>query len=363
VDATRFPKRGSPLDPTLEHRGSTAAPFHKMSHRVPIGVLRTLTLLTIAWLGGRIALAASPDLTAVRTAGTNASSVLLDAPARAAVANTFLDLVRIKGVSGEEHAIRDALRLRLIALGATNVPLKAIGSNVPANLALVIPATGSFTNQPGILLNAHIDTIVVSTPEHLAFDPATGDFHHALESDRSVISSFGGDDRSGVTVIVSTLEFLHARHWSKGRGHRRIVVLFTADEERGCVGAKYLARRHPELFDNLEITLSIDGPLDLQTRYPEESLVTVVPTRLMDVAPYSRTLGQLDDYCRRAGLRSRRTEVGLGMGDFAYFPPEARAQLHLRSPVRGWHNRERVKVQDLITHTDLLATMLLDWDR
>jgi hypothetical protein len=51
------------------------------------------------------------------------------------------------------------------------------------------------------------------------------------------------------------------------------------------------------------------------------------------------------------------------MGDFAYFPAEARAQLHLRSPVRGWHNRERVKVQDLVTHADLLCLMLLDWDR
>ena len=334
-----------------------------MSHRVFFGVLRALTLLVIGWLGGWIALATNPDPTAVRTAGTNATSLLLDAPARAAVANTFLDLVRIKGVSGEEQVIRDALRLRLIALGATNVPLKAIGSNVPANLALVIPATGSFTHQPGILLNAHIDTIVVSTPEHLAFDPGTGDFHHAHEGDPSAISSFGGDDRSGVAVIVGALEFLHTRHWSQGRGHRRIVVLFTADEERGCVGAKYLSRQQPELFQDLEISLSIDGPLDLQTGYPAESLVTVVPAKLTEIAPYRRALRQLDDYCTRAGLKSRRTEVGLGMGDFAYFPAKARAQMHLRSPVRGWHNRERVKVQDLITHTDLLASMLLDWDR
>jgi hypothetical protein len=47
-------------------------------------------------------------------------------------------------------------------------------------------------------------------------------------------------------------------------------------------------------------------------------------------------------------MRFGRTEIGLGMGDFAYFPASARAGLHLRSPVRGFHNRERVKVRDLI---------------
>lgn len=43
------------------------------------------------------------------------------------------------------------------------------------------------------------------------------------------------------------------------------------------------------------------------------------------------------------------------MGGFAHFPESARAGLHLRTPVRGWHIRERVKYQDLINHVDQLA--------
>lgn len=304
-----------------------------------------------------------PDPGAVRAAGTNATSHVLDAAARAQVAETFLDLVRIPGVSGEEQAIGRALKTRMTALGATNLPLRIVGSNTPANLALILPATAGWETRPPILLNAHIDTIPVSTPQHLVFDPASGDFSHALESDPSVPSSFGGDDRSGVTVVVAALEHLHAQSWKQGVPHRRILVLFTAQEERRLAGARDLARHQPDLFDGLEFSLCMDGPLDLQTDYPRELLVAVVPKAEEENHPYRRILEHLDSFCAAGGLKSRRTEVGLGFGDFAAFPPTAKALLHFRSPVRGWHTRERVRVQDLVHHTAFVVSLLKEFDR
>jgi len=322
--------------------------------------LRTLAAVLGATLLSAAPVPPQPDT--VRAAGTNATSHLLNAPARARVADTFLDLVRIPGVSGEEQAIGRALSTRLAALGATNLPLRIVGSNTPANLALVLPASHGMESKPGMLLNAHIDTIAVSTPQHLVFDPASGEFSHAHESDPSLPSSFGGDDRSGVAVVVAALEHLHEHHWKKGVPHRKFVILFTAQEERRLGGARYLARHQPDLFDGLEISLCIDGPLNLQTDYPRERLVAVVPKALEATQPYRRVLEHLDAFCIKAEIQSRRTEIGLGSGDFAAFPANAKAQLHLRSPVRGWHTRERVQIQDLVHHTAFLTSLLLELD-
>lgn len=123
--------------------------------------LRTLAAVLGATLLSAAPVTPQPDT--VRAAGTNATSHLLNAQARARVAETFLDLVRIPGVSGEEQAIGRALSTRLAALGATNLPLRIVGSNTPANLALVLPASHGMESKPGMLLNAHIDTIAVST--------------------------------------------------------------------------------------------------------------------------------------------------------------------------------------------------------
>lgn len=81
----------------------------------PHSFLRTLAAVLGTTLLSAAPVPPQPDT--VRAAGTNATSHLLNAPARARVAETFLDLVRIPGVSGEEQAIGRALSTRLAALG------------------------------------------------------------------------------------------------------------------------------------------------------------------------------------------------------------------------------------------------------
>ena len=79
--------------------------------------------------------------------------------------------MQIKGASGREQLVRNAVKRVLAYSGAAEIPLKATGSNVPLNLVMELPATDDLTNAPGILLNAHLDTIAQSTPENIVFDP------------------------------------------------------------------------------------------------------------------------------------------------------------------------------------------------
>jgi putative aminopeptidase FrvX len=278
------------------------------------------------------------------------------------VAGTFVRLVQIKGISGQEEHIREEVKHILTTIGARELPLARNEPDAPLNLLMEIPATGRFTNKPAILLNAHLDTVAWTTPERMAFEPTTGDFFHLDENTPGETSSFGGDDRTGVTVIVEAVSQLQTEYWRRGVDHRRVVLLFTAKEERGCLGARYLRDHQPDVFANLDISLSIDGPLDLRSDYPRDSFVAVVSDRDAGMAPYGRVLELMNDYCVRTKHHFGRTEVGLGLGDFAHFPGTAHAGLHLRSPVRGWHNQERVKLDDVIHHVDLLCFLLLAWD-
>jgi len=317
-----------------------------------------LTWATLAAPGAESAL----DWPQIQQAATNATSLFLNAGQRIEAVRTFVELVRIKGPSGQEQTIRDELQRRLAEVKLRRFPGLADDTNAPANLVMELPAAGPLTSQPAILLNAHLDTISASTPEFMAFDAARGDFFHQHEDGGTGSSSFGGDDRSAVAVIVEAVTFLQTHYWQKGLPHRRLLLVLTAGEERGCVGAKYLVQKHPELFDAVQIALAMDGPLDFKSDYPQKSFVAVVSATDARAAPYQRVIELLGQLCRRKGLEFGQTETGLGAGDFARFPQEAHAGLHLRSPVRGFHSRERVKVQDLINHIDLMCFLLLGWD-
>jgi len=322
----------------------------------------SISLLAGQCLAGQ-ASAIGLDAGEVRRAATNAHSLFLSAHERVAAIEDFVKLVRIKGPSGQEEAVREEVQRLLIETGAKTIRPETKNQKAPRNLVMEIAGSGILAEKPAILLNAHLDTIERCTPEWLAFDARTGDFYHAHETDPKAISSFGGDDRSGVAIIVETVRFLNANYWRKDIPHRRIVLVFTAEEERGCLGAKYLTEHEPQIFGKVEISLAIDGPLDMRSRYPQDSFVAVVIESDRTVHPYKRVLDLMGEFCQRTKTGFTQTRIGLGMGDFAYFPSSAKAGLHLRSPVRGWHTKERVKVQDLINHIDLICHILLGWDQ
>jgi cytohesin len=302
------------------------------------------------------------DVGQINKAATAAESLFLDGAGRIHAVETFQRLVCIKGPSGQEELVRKEVQRMLTEAGAVVVPAKSSNPEAPLNLVMEVPEAGDLVGRPSILLNAHLDTITRSTPEFLAFDGSTGDFYHLHETEPGKSSSFGGDDRSAVAVIVETVRLLQANYWSRGVPHRRILLVFTAEEERGGVGASYLSKDEPDLFTDLDISLCIDGPLDLNSDYPRDSFVAVVSESDSTIAPYKHVLELMQEFCGRTGARFGKTETGLGRGDMAHFPSSARAGLHLRSVVRGSHSRERVNVQDLVNQIDLLCYLLLDWD-
>lgn len=326
-------------------------------------VRHSFSLLLLVGLALSATPAAGLNLGQIDRAASNAPSLYLNASQRIEAIRTFLALVQIKGSSGQEQLIRDAVKRLLTPGGAVEIPFKVAGSNAPLNLVMELAATGALTNAPGLLLNAHLDTLAQSTPEHLMFDPASGDFHHRFQPEPNRNSSFGGDDRSGVAAIVEAIRVLHTNYWRRGVPHRRIVLVFTADEERGCIGARYLARHQPELFAHLDLSLSMDGPLDFHPNPPTNRVIAVVADPDSTNPPYRRVLELLRDFSARTQIAFEHTEYGLGRGDFAYFPAAAHAGLHLRSPVRGYHTRERVNVRDQINHVDLFCHLILGWDQ
>src|SRR6058998_1542665 len=162
-----------------------------------------LSTSVLAWTCfGQSTTRAEFRLDQVAQAAANSHSLFLDSPGRVSAIETFVKLVRIKGPSGQEEAVHEEIKRLLSGVGARPMTSKTNDPTAPRNLVTEIPASSALADQPGILLNAHIDTIASSTPELLAFDSATGDFYHPNEGDPKKGSSFGGDDRSAVAAIV-----------------------------------------------------------------------------------------------------------------------------------------------------------------
>ncbi len=340
----------------IKYRRKDGGPFFSNQNQSVFYFL----ILTLFWGVPQSRAQISPG--AINVACEDLKSVYLNSNERIKAINSFINLVRIPGASGQEKNIRLAIKALMEKCGAREQVLNKKTIQAPENLLMVIPASPGMESKPGLMLNAHMDTIAESSPANLRFNKKDSEFYHLYDKDKERVSSFGGDDRTGVACLTECIQILQKNYWSKGVKHRKIILLFTADEERGLIGAKYLAKYHTDIFDNLEWNITMDGPLDFRVKYPEYSIVAVLADSDRERKPYRKTLEITRDYCRRTSQKLALTRLGLGMGDFAAFPEKAKAGLHFRSPVRGLHSNEKVKLQDLINHIDLFCHILLEWD-
>ncbi|MFC1478438.1 M20/M25/M40 family metallo-hydrolase [Candidatus Margulisiibacteriota bacterium] len=126
--------------------------------------------------------------------------------------NTFLELVQIDSESGSEAAIRIVLKKKLAKLGL------AVNIDKTGNLHAVRP--GSIKGK-ALLFSAHMDTV----------KPGCG-VKPVIKGDK--ISSrgktiLGGDDKSGIAVILEMLEVIKEQELSTVP----LKVLFTVSEEVG----------------------------------------------------------------------------------------------------------------------------------
>ena len=160
---------------------------------------------------------------------TTPPNAVSDAQALALV----MEMMAIPGRSGEERAIMDFIRGKLLAAG---VPANALsfddanrrtplGGEV-GNLILKLPGT---TRAPRQMLSAHVDTVPIcvgSRPVRRGKYVVSGNKESGL----------GADDRSGAAILLATVMSLVGSQLP----HPPLTFLWAVQEEVGLFGARYV---------------------------------------------------------------------------------------------------------------------------
>lgn len=141
--------------------------------------------------------------------------------------NEFLELVKIDSLSRQERQMCDVLKRKLEDMGYMPVEDNA-GEKINGNSGNIICTVKGTKNVPAIMLAAHMDTVVPGIGKKAVID---GDI---IKTDGTTI--LGGDDASGIAVILETIRILKEENIS----HGDIQIVFTVGEEGGLLGAKNL---------------------------------------------------------------------------------------------------------------------------
>jgi len=159
------------------------------------------------------------------------------------IKNLLLELVRIDSVSREEREVAERVRQICEGLGA-EVEIDDAGEKVGGNTGNVIARfPGTIPGSEAIMMSAHMDTVV---PGRGVKPIVEGD---RIRTDGSTV--LGGDDKSGVAVIVETIRCLQEQNIP----HAPIDAVFSICEEVGLLGAKHvdvsrLRARYGLVFDS-----------------------------------------------------------------------------------------------------------------
>lgn len=171
----------------------------------------------------------------------------------------FLDLVQISSHSRQEREVAEFVRQRCEEMGA-EVEVDDAGAKVGGNTGNVIARfRGTVPDAPPLLLSAHLDTVMPG--EHVR-PMVEGDI---VRSDGTTI--LGGDDKSGVAVILEILRSLQEQPIP----HTGVEAVFSICEEVGLLGAKHLDRA--KLQARYGIVFDSDDPDLLLTKGPSSNRI------------------------------------------------------------------------------------------
>ena len=144
------------------------------------------------------------------------------------IKNLLLELVQIDSVSREERDVAERIRALCEGMGA-EVEIDGAGEAVGGNTGNVIARfPGTLPRAEPIMMSAHMDTVV---PGKGVKPIVEGDI---IRTDGTTI--LGGDDKSGVSVIIETVRCLQEQNIP----HAPIDAVFSICEEVGLLGAKHL---------------------------------------------------------------------------------------------------------------------------
>jgi tripeptide aminopeptidase len=159
------------------------------------------------------------------------------------IKNLLLELVQIDSVSREEREVAERVKQICEELGA-EVEIDGAGEAVGGNTGNVIARfPGTIPGAEAIMMSAHMDTVV---PGRGVKPIVEGDI---IRTDGSTV--LGGDDKSGVAVILETIRCLQEQQVP----HAPIDAVFSICEEVGLLGAKHvdtsrLRARYGLVFDS-----------------------------------------------------------------------------------------------------------------
>jgi tripeptide aminopeptidase len=160
-----------------------------------------------------------------------------------------LDLMPIPGKSGEEQAVADYVRRKLVAAGAPADAIKTDNAHTRSplkgnlgNLILKLPGT---VKAPRRLLTAHLDTV----PICVGCQPKVeGNFVRSADPK----TALGADNRAGTaTILAAALEILESK-----LPHPPLTFCWFVQEEVGLHGARYMQQ---SLFGKPAMGFNWDG--------------------------------------------------------------------------------------------------------
>ncbi len=177
-----------------------------------------------------------------RAAGAGVQAVHAD-PER--LAESMVSYLLIPSPTGDEDPMREQLKEELRQLFGEDQAVLLDRSDRPKNLVVEINATPGYEHLPPIGFDAHTD---VNTP-----DP-----NPTVDTEARRIIQQGIDDKAAIAAMIEAVRTLRER----GVPHRRIRLFFTAEEEHGFHGARWIVENRPDLLRDLHLLLPIDGPLE-----------------------------------------------------------------------------------------------------
>lgn len=142
--------------------------------------------------------------------------------------NHVEELIRIDSESRHERDIAQQLKSELQSLGG-QVVLDDSASKTGSNIGNVIACfKGTKTDAPPFLLSAHMDTVVPGKGVRPTRNAK------AIKSSGNTI--LGGDDKTGLSIIIEALRTLQEKNLPYGD----LEVVFSVCEEIGLLGAKFV---------------------------------------------------------------------------------------------------------------------------
>ncbi|MFZ9879575.1 MAG: M20/M25/M40 family metallo-hydrolase [Candidatus Nanopelagicaceae bacterium] len=176
----------------------------------------------------------------------------LRAELEADVVTLCQELIRIPSVNygdgkGDEAAVAQYVVTKLEEVG---IPARILES--ATNRASVVAILeGTDASLPGLVVHGHLDVVPANAADW-SVDPFSG-----LIKD-GCIWGRGAVDMKNMDAMMLAVFRLWARHGFKPK--RRMVIVFFADEEAGGIyGSRWMAEKHPEIFEGCSEAVSEVG--------------------------------------------------------------------------------------------------------